>query len=44
MPQVTLPLWLAILLGHMTRWGLSVVRFRQGKWRRIVVDIEPGRS
>jgi hypothetical protein len=37
-------IWLAILLGHMTRWGLSVVRFRQGKWRRIVVDIEPGRS
>ncbi|MEZ4415340.1 MAG: MATE family efflux transporter [Gemmatimonadota bacterium] len=32
--------WLAILLGHITRALLSVVRFRQGKWRHIVVDIE----
>lgn len=32
-------IWLAILLGHMTRCGLSVVRFRQGAWRDIVVDI-----
>lgn len=36
-------IWLAILLGHITRGGLSVVRFRQGKWREIVVDIEPAR-
>ncbi len=32
-------IWLAILLGHVTRCILSVVRFRQGKWRSIVVDI-----
>jgi putative MATE family efflux protein len=32
-------IWLAILLGHMTRCGLSVGRFRQGKWRHIEVDI-----
>ena len=31
--------WLAILLGHITRATLSVIRFRQGKWRDIVVDI-----
>ena len=34
--------WLAILAGHVTRCALSVARFRQGKWRRIAVDIEPG--
>jgi Na+-driven multidrug efflux pump len=32
-------IWLAILLGHMTRAILSVVRFRQGRWRQIAVDI-----
>jgi putative MATE family efflux protein len=36
-------IWLAILLGHATRCVLSVVRFRQGKWRAIRVDIEPAR-
>lgn len=36
-------IWLAILLGHLTRCALSVFRFRQGKWREIAVDIEPGR-
>ena len=36
-------IWLAILLGHLTRCVLSVARFRQGKWRAIVVDIEPAR-
>ena len=30
--------WTAILLGHTTRCVLSVLRFRQGKWRHIVVD------
>ncbi len=30
-------IWLAIVLGHMTRCGLSVIRFRQGKWRDIRV-------
>jgi Na+-driven multidrug efflux pump len=33
-------IWLAILAGHMTRCILSVVRFNQGKWRNIVVNIE----
>jgi len=33
-------IWLAILLGHITRCTLSVARFRQGKWRDIQVDIE----
>ncbi|MBW3553324.1 MAG: MATE family efflux transporter [Gemmatimonadetes bacterium] len=32
-------IWLAILLGHITRCTLSVLRFRQGAWREIVVDI-----
>jgi len=36
-----LHIWVAILLGHATRCGLSVVRFNQGKWRGIVVDIGP---
>jgi putative MATE family efflux protein len=30
--------WTAILLGHMTRCTLSVIRFRQAKWRTIVVE------
>jgi putative MATE family efflux protein len=34
-------IWTAILLGHITRCGLSVVRFRQGKWRGIKVVVEP---
>jgi putative MATE family efflux protein len=34
-------IWLAIVLGHMTRATLSVVRFRQGKWRNIAVKITP---
>ena len=37
-------IWLAILLGHFTRAGLSVLRFRQGKWRHIIVDIGPARA
>jgi Na+-driven multidrug efflux pump len=32
-------IWLAILLGHITRCVLSVIRFRQGRWRNIAVDI-----
>lgn len=35
--------WQAILLGHFTRCTLTFLRFRQGKWRDIVVDIAPGR-
>jgi putative MATE family efflux protein len=31
-------IWLAILAGHATRCVLSVIRFRQGKWRSIKVD------
>jgi Na+-driven multidrug efflux pump len=30
--------WSAIVLGHFTRCSLSVLRFRQGKWRNIVVE------
>jgi putative MATE family efflux protein len=33
-------IWMAILAGHMTRCGLSILRFQQGKWRGIKVDIE----
>jgi len=32
-------IWIAILIGHATRCALSVVRFNQGKWRDIRVDI-----
>ena len=31
-------IWLAILAGHATRCVLSVVRFRQGRWRLISVE------
>jgi putative MATE family efflux protein len=34
-------IWLAILAGHATRFGLSYFRFAQGKWRGIAVDIRP---
>ena len=37
-------IWLAIVLGHATRCALSVIRFRQGKWRDIRVDIAPART
>jgi putative MATE family efflux protein len=33
-------IWLAILAGHATRCAMSVIRFRQGKWRTIAVDID----
>ncbi len=36
-------IWTAILLGHITRCALSVLRFRQGKWRSIRVEVEPSR-
>ena len=32
-------IWIAILTGHVTRCVLSVIRFNQGKWRAIAVDI-----
>jgi MATE family, multidrug efflux pump len=31
-------IWFAILTGHATRCVLSVIRFRQGKWRAITVE------
>ena len=37
-------IWLAIVLGHVTRCTLSVVRFRQEKWRDIEVDIGGARA
>jgi putative MATE family efflux protein len=37
-------IWLAIVLGHLTRAALSMMRFRQGKWRDIQVAIDPSRS
>lgn len=36
-------IWRAILLGHITRCLLSVVRFRQGRWRDIEVAVEARR-
>jgi putative MATE family efflux protein len=33
-----LHIWLAILVGHLTRCTLSILRFRQGRWKRIVVE------
>src|SRR6202008_3956869 len=32
-------IWVAILVGHAVRCALSVLRFNQGKWRTIAVDI-----
>lgn len=32
-------IWIAILLGHVIRCALSVLRFNQGQWRGIAVDI-----
>jgi Na+-driven multidrug efflux pump len=33
-------IWIAILAGHATRCFLSVVRFKQGRWRMIAVNID----
>src|SRR5438477_1318813 len=33
-------IWLAILAGHATRCVLSVLRFRQGQWRHIAVNVQ----
>jgi putative MATE family efflux protein len=35
-------IWIAILAGHFTRCTLSVIRFNQGKWRDIRVEIAGG--
>ncbi len=32
-------IWIAILIGHATRFALTVMRFNQGKWRNITVSI-----
>lgn len=37
-------IWLAIVLGHVTRGALSFARFRQERWRQIRVDIGPARA
>jgi putative MATE family efflux protein len=37
-------IWMAIVMGHMTRCTLSWLRFRQGKWRSITVDLGHARS
>ena len=34
-----LHIWIAILVGHAIRCALSMLRFNQGKWRSIVVDV-----
>lgn len=33
-------IWIAVLIGHFTRFILSFVRFNQQRWRSIKVDIE----
>jgi putative MATE family efflux protein len=35
-----LDIWIAILIGHITRCALSMLRFHQGRWREIEVAIE----
>jgi putative MATE family efflux protein len=37
---VPIDIWVAILIGHATRCALSVVRFNQGRWRNIAVNID----
>ncbi|MEO8201629.1 MAG: MATE family efflux transporter [Gemmatimonadota bacterium] len=39
-----LHIWLAILTGHVIRCTLSVLRFNQGKWRTIKVDIDRSKA
>jgi len=31
-------IWIAVLIGHITRCTLNVIRFDQGKWRSIKVE------
>lgn len=33
-------IWIAILIGHITRCTLSIIRFNQGRWRSIAVSID----
>lgn len=37
-------IWLAILAGHVTRFTLSYLRFAQGRWRGIAVDVGGSRA
>jgi Na+-driven multidrug efflux pump len=43
-PLAASDIWLAIVLGHLTRCVLTVLRFRQGRWRQIKVEIEGARA
>jgi len=43
-PLTPQDIWLAIVLGHVTRAALSVARFSQQKWRGINVDIGQSRA
>lgn len=37
-------IWLAIVMGHALRSVLSFLRFQQGKWAHIKVEIEPAKA
>jgi putative MATE family efflux protein len=37
-------IWTAIVLGHATRCALSMLRFRQGRWERIRVDVASSKT
>jgi len=37
-------IWIAILIGHAARCSLSVLRFNQGRWRSIAVNIGGARA
>jgi Na+-driven multidrug efflux pump len=37
-------IWTAIVIGHVLRCTLGVLRFRQGKWRQIRVDLGAPRA
>jgi len=43
-PLVPSDIWLAILVGHMTRATLTVWRFRSGAWRNIRVESITGHT
>lgn len=40
-PLTATNIWLAIVLGHFARSALSVLRFRQERWRHIKVELGP---
>lgn len=39
-PLVPADVWLAIVIGHALRATMTVVRFRQGKWRTITLGVK----